>query len=77
MAVKRRKLIVGGTVAGAIVAFATAASRAWTLAAKELWRVDDDLAQDDEIPPEERPFLAKLTGEDRGSATEPMPESHP
>jgi hypothetical protein len=61
--VKRRKLILGGTVAAGIVAFATAASRAWTMAAKELWRVDDELSQDDEIPPEKRPFLAKLNGE--------------
>ena len=50
-------------MAAAIVGFATAASRAWTMAAKELWRVDDELAQDDDIPPEKRPYLAKLTGE--------------
>ena len=62
---KRRQLIVGGTVAAAIVAFATAASRAWSLAAKELWRVDDELGSDDDIPPEKRPFLPKLTGQDQ------------
>ncbi|MFN2589933.1 MAG: hypothetical protein ABR518_04105 [Actinomycetota bacterium] len=61
---KRRKLVVGGTVAGAIVAVATAASKAWTAASKELWRLDDDLPDDGEIPPEKRPFLAKLTGQE-------------
>lgn len=62
-------------MAGAIVAFATAASRAWTMAAKELWRVDDDLAEDDDIPPEKRPFLAKLNG-DSTDELPPQPAAH-
>ncbi|HEX9235313.1 MAG TPA: hypothetical protein VF972_03420 [Actinomycetota bacterium] len=67
---KRRKLLLGGAVAGVIVAMATAASRVWAVAAKELWRVDEELAEDDDIPPEQRPFLAKLNGPGHTESTD-------
>jgi hypothetical protein len=51
-----------------------AASKAWTAAAKEAWRVDDDLSSDDDIPPSERPFLPLLTGE---RLEKPAPDGAP
>ena len=51
------------SVAAGIVGAAVAASKAWALAAREAWRVDDDLAGDDDIPASERPFLPLLTGD--------------
>ena len=61
-AVKARKVALA-SVAATIVGAAVAASKAWAAAAKEAWRVDDELALDEEIPDSERPFLPLLTGE--------------
>jgi hypothetical protein len=61
-AVKARKVALA-SVAASIVGAAVAASKAWTAAAKEAWRVDDELSNDEDIPASERPFLPLLTGE--------------
>jgi hypothetical protein len=61
-AVKARKFALA-SVAATIVGAALAASKAWAAAAKEAWRVDDELPGDEDIPPSERPFLPLLTGE--------------
>ena len=61
-AVKARKYALA-SVAATIVGAAVAASKAWTAAAKEAWRVDDELSKDEDIPASERPFLPLLTGE--------------
>jgi hypothetical protein len=60
--VKARKVALA-SVAASIIGAAVAASKAWTAAAKEAWRVDDELSNDEEIPASERPFLPLLTGE--------------
>jgi hypothetical protein len=60
--VKARRVALA-SVAASVVGAAVAASKAWTAAAKEAWRVDDELSNDEEIPASERPFLALLTGE--------------
>jgi hypothetical protein len=71
--VKARKVALA-SVAASIVGAAVAASKAWAAAAKEAWRVDDELAIDEDIPDSERPFLPLLTGT---RDTRPEPDRAP
>jgi hypothetical protein len=71
--VKARRVALA-SVAASIVGAAVAASKAWAAAAKEAWRVDDELPGDEDIPPSERPFLPLLTGE---RDEKPVPNSAP
>jgi hypothetical protein len=59
-----RKRIGFASAALGVAGFIAAVGRAWTGAVKETWTVDDDLSDDpDDVAPEDRPFLALLTGE--------------
>jgi hypothetical protein len=64
-----RKRVGLASVAVGFAGFVAAVGRAWAGAVKETWAVDDDLAEDDDVDPEQRPFLPLLTGEQPAKPT--------
>ncbi|HJP64984.1 MAG TPA: hypothetical protein VKA30_01620 [Actinomycetota bacterium] len=59
-----RKRVGLASAAVGFAGFVAAVSRAWAGAVKETWTLDDELAEDDDdVAPEQRPFLPLLTGE--------------